>query len=154
MKKIVLIIILLLFTTISLVAQNNERNRIKSLKTAFITNALELTSKEAEKFWPIYNNYDKNIHQIRTVKMQQIARKIKLAGGIDNLSEADSEEVLKEFLDIDFNIANEKKKLHKNLTGIISSKKMIKLVRAEQNFNKELLKQFRERRKINSPNRN
>ncbi|MDH5412793.1 MAG: sensor of ECF-type sigma factor [Flavobacteriaceae bacterium] len=154
MKKIVLIIILLLFTTISLVAQNNERNRIKALKTAFISNALELTSKEAEKFWPIYNNYDKNIHEIRTVKMQQIARKIKLAGGIDNLSEADSEEVLKEFINIDFNIANEKKKLYKNLTGIISSKKMIKLVRAEQNFNKELLKQFRERRKINSPNRN
>jgi len=145
MKRIILGISLLLLSSLALVAQNN-RGQIKALKTAFITNALELSPSEAEKFWPIYNQFDQNMHKFKAVKTQQIARTIRLAGGIENLSESESERILKEFIDIDYNVANEKKKLYKNLTGIISSKKIIKLLRAEQNFNKELLKRLREKR--------
>ena len=145
MKRIILGISLLLLSSLTLVAQNN-RGQIKALKTAFITNALELSPSEAEKFWPIYNQFDQNMHKFKAVKTQQIARTIRLAGGIEKLSESDSEIILKEFIDIDSNVAKEKKKLHKNLTGIISSKKIIKLLRAEQNFNKELLKRLREKR--------
>ena len=145
MKRIILGISLLLLSSLTLVAQNN-RSQIKALKTAFITNALELSPSEAEKFWPIYNQFDQNMHKFKAVKTQQIGRTIRLAGGIEKLSESESERILKEFIDIDYNVANEKKKLHKNLTGIISSKKMIKLLRAEQNFNKELLKRLQEKR--------
>jgi hypothetical protein len=145
MKRIILGISLLLLSSLTLVAQNN-RGQIKALKTAFITNALELSPSEAEKFWPIYNQFDQNMHKFKAVKTQQIARTIRLAGGIEKLSESESERILKEFIDIDYNVANEKKNLHKNLTGIISSKKIIKLLRAEQNFNKELLKRLREKR--------
>ena len=145
MKRIILGISLLLLSSLTLVAQNN-RSQIKALKTAFITNALELSPSEAEKFWPIYNQFDQNMHKFKAVKTQQITRTIRLAGGIEKLSESESERILKEFIDIDYNVANEKKKLHKNLTGIISSKKIIKLLRAEQNFNKELLKRLREKR--------
>ena len=145
MKRIILGISLLLLSSLTLVAQNN-RGQIKALKTAFITNALELSPREAEKFWPIYNQFDQNMHKFKAVKTQQIARTIRLAGGIEKLSESESERILKEFIDIDYNVANEKKKLHKNLTGIISSKKIIKLLRTEQNFNKELLKRLREKR--------
>ncbi len=145
MKRIILGISLLLLSSLTLVAQNN-RGQIKALKTAFITNALELSPSEAEKFWPIYNQFDQNMHKFKAVKTQQLARTIRLAGGIEKLSESESERILKEFIDIDYNVANEKKKLHKNLTGIISSKKIIKLLRAEQNFNKELLKRLREKR--------
>ncbi|MCF6348131.1 MAG: sensor of ECF-type sigma factor [Flavobacteriaceae bacterium] len=146
MKKLVLSLVILLFTTITVVAQGINRDRIKALKTAHITNALSLTSIEAEKFWPVYNEFDQKIHQIKIVKTRQLTRKIQLAGGIEKLSEAEADAVLREFIEIDFNIANEKKKLHKNLTGIISSKKMIKLLKAEQSFNKELLKRLREKR--------
>jgi len=145
MKRIILGISLLLLSSLTLVAQNN-RGQIKALKTAFITNALELSPSEAEKFWPIYNQFDQNMHKFKAVKTQQIARTIRLAGGIEKLSESESDRILKEFIDIDYNVANEKKKLHKNLIGIISSKKIIKLLRAEQNFNKELLKRLREKR--------
>ena len=145
MKRIILGISLLLLSSLSLVAQNS-RDQIKALKTGFITNALELTPAEAEKFWPVYNAFSQNIHEMKTVKTQQIARKIRLAGGLENLSNVEADAVLQDFIDIDFNVANEKKKLHKNLKGIISSKKIIKLFRAEQNFNKELLKRLREKR--------
>ena len=145
MKRIVLGISLLFLTSLTVVAQNS-RDQIRALKTAFITNALELTPGEAEKFWPVYNDFDQKIHQIKTAKTQEIGRKIRSAGGLDNLSNTEADVVLQEFIDIDFNVANEKKKLHENLKGIISSKKIIKLFRAEQNFNKELLKRLREKR--------
>jgi len=154
MKKLVFGILLLLLTTFTVVAQNTDMNKIKALKTAFISNALELTPDEAEKFWPIYNAYDKKIHQVRAVKGQQLARKIRLSGGVDTLSDIEADAVLQEFIAIDFNVATEKKKLQNNLKGIISSKKIIKLFWAEQNFNKELLKQLRDKRKANSLRRN
>lgn len=144
MKRIILGISLLLLT--SLTVAQNSRDQIRALKTAFITNALELTPGEAEKFWPVYNDFDQKIHKIKTLKTQEIGRKIRLAGGLDNLSGTEADVVLQEFIEIDFNVANEKKRLHKNLKEIISSKKIIKLFRAEQNFNKELLKRLREKR--------
>ncbi|HEV2353798.1 MAG TPA: hypothetical protein VGR89_06115 [Puia sp.] len=33
------------------------------MKTTFITTRLRLTPQEAERFWPIYNQYDSEVHQ-------------------------------------------------------------------------------------------
>ncbi len=146
MKKVILSLTLLLFTTITVVAQGVNRDKIRALKTAHITLALDLTSSEAEKFWPVYNEFDQKIHEMKTLKTRMLIRKIRLAGGIDNLSENEADTVLREFIEIDFNIATEKKKLRKNLSEIISAKKIIKLLRSEQSFNKELLRRLREKK--------
>ena len=37
--------------------------KLQALKIAFITQKLQLTSAEAEKFWPVYNQYDNEIKQ-------------------------------------------------------------------------------------------
>ncbi len=146
MKKLVLSLTILLFTTITVVAQGINRDKIKALKVAHITHSLNLTSSEAEKFWPVYNEFDQRIHEMKTLKHRRLTRKVRLAGGIEKLSETEADAILREYVEIEFNIANEKKKLHKNLSGIISSKKIIKLLKAEQSFNKELLKRLREKR--------
>jgi hypothetical protein len=42
-------------------AQNGNGQRqekIQALKIAFITQKLKLTPAEAEKFWPVYNQYN------------------------------------------------------------------------------------------------
>jgi hypothetical protein len=66
MKKYLLILILI-FGGFSLVyAQNGQRaEKIQELKIAFITQKLQLTSTEAEKFWPVYNSYENEIRQLR-----------------------------------------------------------------------------------------
>ena len=38
---------------------------MQALKIAFITQRLDLTSAEAEKFWPIYNEYEVEINNLR-----------------------------------------------------------------------------------------
>ncbi|QCX39832.1 sensor of ECF-type sigma factor [Aureibaculum algae] len=143
LKKIIFGI--LLFTVFTGIAQRNDNEKIKAYKTAFLTEALELTVDEAEKFWPVYNAYSKEYQKIKITKTRQIFKKIRIAGGIDQLSESEADTILEEFVEIDSNVAKAKEKLKKDLTGVISSKKMIKLLSAEQNFNKELLKRFRNR---------
>ncbi|MDY7395423.1 sensor of ECF-type sigma factor [Aureibaculum sp. 2210JD6-5] len=143
---------ILLFTVFMGFAQRNDNDKIKAYKTAFITDALELTSDEAEKFWPVYNAYEKEYQKIKIAKTRQIFRKIRAAGGVDKLSNAEADTILEEFLEIDVKVAEAKEKLKKDLTGVISAKKMIKLISAEQNFNKELLKRFRNR--AGNPERN
>lgn len=44
-------------------AQNGEK--IKALKIAFITQRLQLTPEEAQKFWPIYDQYDNELRNIQ-----------------------------------------------------------------------------------------
>lgn len=46
-------------------AQDGEK--IQSLKIAFITQKLQLTPDEAQKFWPVYNEYDNEIRSIESV---------------------------------------------------------------------------------------
>jgi hypothetical protein len=38
--------------------------KIQALKIAFITNKLQLTPEEAQKFWPVYNQYDNEIRSL------------------------------------------------------------------------------------------
>ena len=42
---------------------SSKREKVQALKIAFITQKLELTSEEAQKFWPVYNRYDAAIKQ-------------------------------------------------------------------------------------------
>lgn len=69
MKKI-LFILLLAISNIALVnAQDNNNNddqradKIEALKVAFITQKLNITSEEAQRFWPVYNRYETEMHQ-------------------------------------------------------------------------------------------
>jgi hypothetical protein len=36
----------------------DKKDQIKALKVAFFTTELDLSTKEAEKFWAIYNTFD------------------------------------------------------------------------------------------------
>ena len=44
---------------------NENEEKIQALKIAFLTQKLQLTSAEAEKFWPVYNQYDREIQNLR-----------------------------------------------------------------------------------------
>ena len=60
MKNIkILTTLLLLFSLMGFTQDDpSKKEKIKALKTAFITTELDLTSAEAEKFWPIYNAFE------------------------------------------------------------------------------------------------
>jgi len=58
MSKTLKVLILTLFVSASVFAQRPDREKIKVLKIAHITEQLDLTKVEAQKFWPIYNAHE------------------------------------------------------------------------------------------------
>ena len=68
MKNILILLILLISSNIYAqppVKKAEMKEKIKSLKISFITENLELTSEEAQQFWPVYNNYESRIIKLR-----------------------------------------------------------------------------------------
>ena len=122
MKKY-LLIILAIFGTISFtMAQNgNGREKIQALKVAFITQKLHLTPSEAEKFWPVYNQYENEITQLRANKRD---------GDV-----LDNEEKL---LDI-------RKKYKPSFEKILGPERLNDLYNAERDFRKVLIQRLKER---------
>ena len=154
MKRILLLSLTFLFLSIDIGAQNRppqfkNREKIRALKTAFITNELDLTAKEAEKFWPIYNAYDKKVTTLRFEKMHELRNKIRVQNGLDNLKEKEAKSFLDSFLQIERDILTAKTNLNKQLLKVISAKKILKLYKAEDDFNRRLLDRLRNRQQQN-----
>ena len=67
MKKYILILFVILGSFSGIKAQDvneSKAERIQALKIAFITQKLQLTADEAQKFWPVYNQYDNEIRSL------------------------------------------------------------------------------------------
>ncbi|HBD25349.1 sensor of ECF-type sigma factor [Flavobacterium sp.] len=145
--KILFPIIFLLVASLSFSQGFKEkREKVKALKVAYITEQLELTTDEAQKFWPIYNAFDENQSELRHEKMRAILDRFK-PGNVEKLSEKDASNSLIQMEKIEEDLFNLKKKFIKDLQVVISAKKIIKLKKAEEDFNRELLKQMREKRR-------
>lgn len=143
MKKIILISIILL-SSLSVFAQKQNRfERIKALKTAYITDKVGLTSKEAEKFWPIYNKYESELHLLKVVERREITQKLKNEGGLDAMSEAEAKNLKNNILEFRNEVFILEQDKFKSLDKVLSAKKMIKLYGAEESFKKELLQRFK-----------
>lgn len=65
MKKYLLILLLIVGNLSGIKVQAQDKEKIQSLKIAFITQKLQLTPDEAQKFWPIYNQYDQEIRALQ-----------------------------------------------------------------------------------------
>ena len=125
MKQFLLIIALFL-GSFSLVKAQNDDNRqqrtekIQALKIAFITQKLELTPDEAQKFWPVYNRYEAELRQVITAN--------KIGGdAIDN-----EEKVL-----------NVKKRYKADFINVIGQSKTNILFNAEREFRSVLMRQLK-----------
>lgn len=143
MKKLILSI-LILFITVSVCAQRPTPERIRAQKVAFITNQLDLSALESQKFWPIYNTYEATVSELRKSEMRDIRQKMRNGGG--SLSNSDADNLLQRYLDFENSMYQAKVTLINNLKSVISAKKILKLKAAEEAFNKKLLELLKNRR--------
>ncbi|WP_147676056.1 Spy/CpxP family protein refolding chaperone [Algibacter pacificus] len=146
MKTHIISLLIFLFS-ITLFAQrhNHDRERIQALKVSFITEKLDLTTKEAQAFWPIYNAYDENSRKYKYEDMRNIRKEIK--DNIATLSDTKAEELLNKFVTAENNLHKERVNLITNLKKIMSPKKIILLKATEDDFNRKLFDQYKKRKK-------
>lgn len=149
MKKLILLALTLTFITGG-IAQNGDkmRERIKAQKVAFITDKLDLTPKEATKFWPIYNEAEDRIETVRTGKMRNIKSKIRQN---PDMPDKEADKLLQDLIAAEDEMYKAKVDLINNLKGVIPSKKIIRLKRAEDEFNQKLLERLKEMRRKRGP---
>tara|TARA_R100000789_G_scaffold71640_1_gene67355 strand:- start:71 stop:535 length:465 start_codon:yes stop_codon:yes gene_type:complete len=142
-KNILLFIFLSLTGIFGMQAQDKDkgaqREHIKALKVAFFTQELDLSEKLAEKFWPIYNRYEKerrDLHKREHIDLDNI----------ECIDEKQAEDLLDEFLLVESEEYKIKKQLFRDLRQIISAKDIIKLHKLEDEFHKKLIKEYRSKK--------
>ena len=133
MKQIVLILLFLMIATKTTIAQKG--NKVEQAKIAFITQKLELTSSEAEKFWPIYNEFRLKTKELKKDRRGEL---LELKNAKD-ISEKDAEEALVFLMINEQKLLDLRKEYFVKFKQVISVKKVLLLIQAEREFNKELL---------------
>jgi Spy/CpxP family protein refolding chaperone len=121
-----------------------KREQIKAMKVAFITTELNLTTNEAEKFWPIYNTFEDKQSDLRHCKMKESFRKMN-DDELDKLSEKEATALLNQIESNEEESFQLRKKFIHNLKDILPAVKIIKLKKAEENFSRKLLQQYRDK---------
>ena len=122
-----------------------KKEQLKSLKVAFITSELSLTSEEAAKFWPLYNAYEEKQQDIRKEKLKGYLDRMDQES-FDNLSDKEAATILTNMENSEDELHQAKKKFVASLKGVISPLKILKLKKAEENFNRKLLQQYRNKK--------
>lgn len=140
-NKILFILIFISYSSFAQSFLEEKKEKINALKVGFITNELDLTTDEATKFWPIYNAYDDKQFEIRHQKMK--AFKNRMDADIEKMSEKEAATFLAQMENTEDELYQLRKKFVTNLKGILPSVKIIKLKKAEDDFNRKLLQQYR-----------
>lgn len=118
--------------------------RIKALKVAFISDRLDLKPEEAEKFWPIFNQFEERQMELHKQK-RQLMFKLRPENTKD-LSDKETTILMEQDDQLETDLQNNKRKLAKDLQGVIPSQKILMLKQLEIEFKEKLLEQMRNRR--------
>ncbi|MDG1333117.1 MAG: hypothetical protein P8P74_12360 [Crocinitomicaceae bacterium] len=121
--------------------RQTKQDKIEQLKIAYITKELDLSTEEAEKFWPVYNDMNdalKEEKKTRRTKSQELKK------NFETLTEKEIEEKTIAILDSEIAEAKLKKDHTEKIAKVIGYKKMVQLLRVEKQFKKELLNRLNE----------
>ena len=143
-KKLLSIVVLLVSATFYAQGDSmkEKKEQIKTLKVAFFTTELDLTNTQAEKFWPLYNTFDDKQFELRHQKMRAFMKRLN-DGSLDKLSEKEANIFLAQIQGTEEELFLLRKKFTHDLRAIIPASKIIKLKKAEEDFNRKLLQQYR-----------
>ena len=142
LRFILLMVMSVIYTSLALCQDELEGRleKFKSRKIAFITEQLKLTPKEAEVFWPVYNEFDDKRQQINL-------ERIKLAKHYNNISgtisEKEASEMADKYVDLQKQEALLTEEYNKKFKTVLPASKVLKFYQAEVQFKRELLKSLR-----------
>lgn len=132
MKPKLYILFFTLLLSVSLFAQG-RKEKVEALRVAFITQKLNLTADESQKFWPAYNEYVDKVKAAR----QEFRRQSN-----DFITDKQAQD----YLDAELLLKQRELALYKEyyerFKKVLPLKKVAALREAEEDFKKELLKQL------------
>ncbi len=145
MNRIAKLLLIMIMVSGTLVAQNTRPGfekyleKYKAEKVSFITEKLDLTVDEAQKFWPAYNEYEN--------KRDELIKSKRLDGhgrGHQEMSSAEMEKMVDNKVEQELQLAQLKMEFHKKVKKLIPIEKVVQLYRAENEFMNYMLNRIRE----------
>jgi len=138
-KIVILLFIMLMFPFVRSSAQNTNLEKLNNYKIGFFTKKLNLTSEEAEKFWPVYNDYQsqRNIIQIDKLKLNRNFNQNEAS-----LSNSQLEEIGDKYVDCLVRESTLAVEFHKKLKAVLPPAKVILYYQAENQYKIQLLNEL------------
>jgi len=96
-----------------------------------------LTENEAEKFWPVYREYEE---ERKALKGDMVFK-----GGKEEFTEEDAEKMLDNMVTMKSREVDLQKKYNKKFKSVLSAKKVVKLYKAEKEFKSKMVDYIREK---------
>jgi Skp family chaperone for outer membrane proteins len=136
MKKYILLFLITIgCISSSMAQQGNDKQepgeRLAAVEIGFLTRKLNLSTEEAQRFWPVYNRYKDEIRQVRLQQKQS------------NISVLDGDE----------RILNIRKKYNGEFSKALSAEKANNFFRSEKEFGTMIQRELQERRLNRQQNR-
>lgn len=144
MKKIIIFLLIILIYPVSRSsAQNTNLEKLNNYKIGFFTKRLNLTSEEAEKFWPVYNEYQVQKNQIQLEKVK-LNRTFNQSQG--TLSDSQLGEIGDKYVDCIVQESALSVTFHKKLKTVLPPDKVIMYYQAENQYKVQLLNELQNQR--------
>ena len=143
MKTKFIIVALLLFCLTGMAQRQFDPQTLELIKTkkiAFMTEQIGLTSQEAEKFWPVYNELEKERYTLMDKKrdLEHMSESPK-----PGMTEADYRKLATEIAAAHAKEGKLIEEYNIKLLNVLPAEKVVKLYRAEGKFRASLMHEFR-----------
>ena len=144
MKKFEIALLFLLTLLPGLCFAQNKQNgwqRVHAAKVAYISDRLQLGVDQATKFWPIYNEYEKERKAIR--------KKYLAVDGKNQqyLDESAARQNIEDNLDMQQDELDLKRKYKEQFLKVISAGQLADLMKAEREFRQLIMHRLKEHHK-------
>jgi len=137
------IITIAIINSSTLFAQQDKRSKreqIQAQKVAYITTKLNLSSAEAEKFWPVYNEHDK----LKKETIQSFGNTARIEKtDIEALTDEEATSIADNQIIMAQKLLDLRKEYYIKYKSILPIKKVLKLSQAEKEFQRELLERIK-----------
>jgi hypothetical protein len=138
-KAVIFFLIMLMFPVIRLTAQNPNLERLNAYKIGFFSRRLNLTSQEAEKFWPVYNEYQKQKNLIQQEKFSLIRNFNQNENTLSDNQLTETGDKLIAYIVQESSLAVT---FHKKLKEVLPPAKVIRFYQAENLYKVQLLNEL------------
>ncbi len=143
MKNIYSLTVLLMIS-VTVLSQNdafqNRLNNLRSQKIAFITQRLNLTTEEAQLFWPVYNELAQKKDKLNK-RRKEIS--FELRNNWNGISEQDKESLSDEFVSLKLKEAKLEVEYHEKFKKVLDVDKVLKLYQSEMAFKNYLINKIK-----------
>ncbi|HEX2937237.1 MAG TPA: hypothetical protein VHO72_17920 [Bacteroidales bacterium] len=143
--RYIILILLVVPSVLGVKAQQTNKqfvNKVQSQRIAFFTQRMEITPAEAQKFWPLYNEYTQKKNALSDEK-NKLTKAYKANSATMTESEVDA--TIQKYVSLAKQETELLEDYNKKFRSVLPAQKVMKLYLAEFEFKEWLLKQIREK---------